>query len=115
MTRNITHSAEEFAYKAPLFWWGVAYRTVLNGMGMYLLLLLLLLLSSGIYTTWTVIASLINLTTALVYAGGLDQTNCCLAALSLLVIFHVTWFVLENFVFDKYARFVVNSCRSIAV
>jgi len=94
MARNISHHAEEFAYKAPLFWWGVAYRIVLNGL--------------GIYTTWTVIASLINLTTALVYPGGLDQTNCCIASLSLLVIFHVTWFILENFVFDKYARYILT-------
>ena len=72
------------------------------------LLLFYQLLVAGIYTTWTVIAGLINLTAALVYPGGLDQTNCCIASLSLLVIFHVTWFILENFVFDKYARFVID-------
>ena len=36
MARNITQHAEEFVYKAPLFWWGVAYRIVLNGLGIYL-------------------------------------------------------------------------------
>jgi Na+(H+)/acetate symporter ActP len=90
MARNITHNASDFARGKPLFWLGVAYRVVLNGLAMY--------------TTWTVIASLINLTTALVYAGGLDQTACCIASLTLLVVFHVTWFCLENFVWDRYAR-----------
>jgi len=94
MARNITKYATEFARGTPLFWWGIAYRVVLNGL--------------GIYTTWTVIASLINLTTALVYAGGLDMEACCIASLSLLVIFHVTWFVLENFVFDKYVRYILT-------
>ena len=31
----------------------------------------------GIYTAWTVIASLINLTTALVYPADLDMTVQC--------------------------------------
>jgi hypothetical protein len=30
--------------------------------------------------------------------------DASLASLSLLVIFHTTWFILENFVFDRYAR-----------
>merc|ERR1712226_639197 len=59
MARNITKYATEFARGSPLFWWGVAYLVILNGL--------------GIYTTWTVIASLINLTTALVYSGGFDM------------------------------------------
>ena len=58
----------------------------------------------AIYTTWTTIASLINLATALTYSGGVDQRQACLASLSLLVIIHCTWFILENFVFDKYVR-----------
>ena len=64
------------------------------------------LVLAGIWATWAVIAMLINLTTALVYPGGLNQTNCCIASLTLLVICHATWFILENFVFDKYARCV---------
>lgn len=94
MARNIAKYAAEFAQGTPLFWWGVAYRVIYNGL--------------GIYTTWTVIASLINLTTALVYAGGLDQQACCIASLTLLVIFHVTWFALENFVFDRYVRYLLT-------
>jgi len=94
MARNITKYAAEFSRGTPLFWWGIAYRVILNGL--------------GIYTTWTVIASLINLTTALVYPGGLDQEACCIASLSLLVIIHVTWFALENFVFDRYVRYLLT-------
>eukprot|EP00091_Calanus_sinicus_P021429 TRINITY_DN6350_c0_g1_i3.p1 TRINITY_DN6350_c0_g1~~TRINITY_DN6350_c0_g1_i3.p1 ORF type:complete len:256 (+),score=54.57 TRINITY_DN6350_c0_g1_i3:169-936(+) len=94
MAKNIGDDVEDFTRGAPLFWWGVTYRVILNGL--------------GIYTTWTVIASLINLTTALVYAGEVDQREACLAALSLLVIFHCTWFVIENFVVDFYARYILT-------
>jgi len=94
MAKNIGDNVEDFKRGAPLFWWGIAYRVILNGL--------------GIYTTWTVIASLINLTTALVYAGEVDQREACLAALSLLVIFHCTWFVIENFVVDFYARYILT-------
>ena len=33
----------------------------------------LMLNGLGVYTTWCVIASLLNLTAALVYVGGVDQ------------------------------------------
>ena len=79
-----------FCEGGPMFAWGIVYYLMIDGW--------------GVYTTWSLIASLINLTTALVYAAELDMTACCLAALSLLVIFHATWFVLENTVFDKYVR-----------
>jgi len=94
MAKNIGDNVEDFKRGAPLFWWGIAYRVILNGL--------------GIYTTWTIIASLINMTTALVYAGEVDQREACLAALSLLVIFHCTWFVIENFVVDFYARYILT-------
>jgi len=94
MAKNIGDNVEDFKRGAPLFWWGITYRVILNGL--------------GIYTTWTVIASLINMTTALVYAGEVDQREACLAALSLLVIFHCTWFVIENFVVDFYARYILT-------
>jgi len=94
MAKNIGDNAQDFIRGAPLFWWGVAYRFILNGL--------------GIYTTWTVIASLINLTTALVYYGEVDQREAALAALSLLVIFHCTWFVIENFLVDFYARYILT-------
>jgi len=94
MAKNIGDNLDDFTRGAPLFWWGVGYRVILNGL--------------GIYTTWTVIASLVNLTTALVYVGEVDQREACLASLSLLVIFHTTWFIIENFLVDFYARFILT-------
>lgn len=94
LAKNIGDNIEDFTRGSPLFWWGVCYRVILNGL--------------GIYTTWTVIASLVNLTTALVYAGDVDQKEAAVAALSLLVIFHCTWFVIENFVVDFYARYILT-------
>jgi len=94
MARNIQKHEEVYKRGGSMFAWGVVYRVIMNGW--------------GIYTTWCVIASLINLTTALVYRGDTDMKATCLAALSLLIIFHVTWFILENFVFDKYVRWLLT-------
>jgi len=77
-----------------MFWYGLVYRLTLNGL--------------GIYTTWTIVASLINFTSALVFYGEVDQKTACLVSLSLLVVFHVSWFILENFVFDFYARYILT-------
>ena len=84
----------------------MAYRLALNGL--------------ATYTTWTVVAYWVNLTQALVkklfsrissnisppqvYSGGLDQTSCCLWALSLLTLSLAVWFVLENTLWDSYTR-----------
>ena len=65
-------------------------RIILNGM--------------ATYTTWTIVASLIHLATALVYAGQVDQRDASLLALSLLLVCHCLWFGLENFLVDRYAR-----------
>ena len=72
----------------------------------------------AIYTTWTVIASLINLVQAISYVpnsgpilNGDEVMNSfdrnkqgSYAALSLLFIFHVTYFVIENVFFDSICR-----------
>ena len=60
MTRNLGKHNHEFQRGGTLFWWGALFRFVLNGL--------------AIYTTWTVIASLVNLATALVYAGGVSDS-----------------------------------------
>jgi len=92
MAKNISDHSQDFYPGSPLFWWGVGYRVILNGL--------------GTYSTWTVVASLLNLATALVYAGEVDQRDAALAALGLLVICHASWFVVENFVIDSYARYI---------
>jgi len=91
---NIGRFCSKFARGSALFWYGVGYRLFLNGL--------------GIYTAWCVVASLINLTTALVYQGGMDMRVASLLSLSLLVIIHVSYFILENFVFDFYARYLLT-------
>ena len=61
-----------------------------------------------LYTTWTVVASLVNLTHGLTFAreeGNLSQRDACLLALTLLTAFHTSWFIIESFVFDAYARY----------
>merc|ERR1712045_86689 len=94
MTKNLGKHNHEFQRGGSLFWWGVLFRFVLNGL--------------AVYTTWTVIASLLNLAVALVYAGGVDQREAALSSLSLLVIIHCTWFVLENFLLDYHVRYILT-------
>jgi len=94
LARNITANTADFSRAAPLFWWGTACRIVLNGL--------------GIYTTWTVIASLINLTVVIVYPAQVDAATACIISLTLLVIIHTTWFVLENFFLDKFVRYLLT-------
>jgi len=91
---NIGRHCDKFSRGGGMFWYGLGYRLTLNGLGMY--------------TTWCVVASLINLTTALVYQGEVDQRSACLASLSLLVIIHVSWFIVENFLVDFYARYLLT-------
>ena len=89
MARNIVDNINCFTWTS-LFWWGIIYRIILNGL--------------GVYTTWTVIASLLNLATTLVYTFQVEQRQAALVALSLLVVFHCSWFAVENFLVDSYAR-----------
>lgn len=57
------------------------------------------------YATWTTIASLINLTAAVQYDGDYNGSNAAYIALSLLTATVITYFVLENTVFDRYLRY----------
>jgi len=94
MARSLVQYEEVYKRGGPMFVWGILYRIILNGWGMY--------------TAWCVVASLINLSHALVYDGETDMKATCLAALSLLVVVHVTWFCLENFVLDRYFRWFLT-------
>lgn len=62
----------------------------------------------GIYTTWTTIASLINLVIALHYSGDVAMITCTRLSLSLLLIVIVAWFILENTVLDSRFRLVLT-------
>ena len=69
-----------------------AYVFILNGM--------------GIYTTWTVIASLLNLGHALRYVSEVSMKDTSNVSLSLLLVFSVLYFLFENTTLDKKLRFL---------
>jgi len=99
LAENISRSKSSMVYK-------IINRIILNG---YCL-----------YTTWTVIASLINGLQAVLYIAGseldLDYYDFveywsnygAYAALGFLVAAHVTYFIFENFVFEKSLRWVLT-------
>ncbi|XP_068160677.1 uncharacterized protein [Antennarius striatus] len=60
-----------------------------------------------IYTTWTTIATLINLTIVLTYDVNMDPTNAATIAYSVLSVLLLVWFTLENFVLDKHVRYIM--------
>ncbi|KAK7881836.1 hypothetical protein WMY93_030245 [Mugilogobius chulae] len=60
-----------------------------------------------IYTTWTTIATLINLTIVLVYEAKMNPTDAATISYSLLSAVLLVWFILENFVLDKHVRYVL--------
>ncbi|XP_046879835.1 uncharacterized protein si:ch211-161h7.5 [Hypomesus transpacificus] len=60
------------------------------------------------YTTWTSIATLINLTIVMNYDGSLSATDAATVSLSILTVVLVVWFVLENFVLDKHMRYILT-------
>jgi len=64
------------------FYWRLTYRIFYNGL--------------GIYTSWTVIASLINFTTAMHYSGDVAELTSCLVSLSLLHFLALSWFLLST-------------------
>ncbi|KAL7373595.1 hypothetical protein ABVT39_010261 [Epinephelus coioides] len=60
-----------------------------------------------IYTTWTTIATLINLTIVLTYNVEMSPTDAATISYSLLAVVLLMWFVLENFVLDKHVRYIL--------
>ena len=57
------------------------------------------------YATWTTIASLINLTAAVQYDADTNGSTVAYIALSLLTATVITYFLLENIIFDRYLRY----------
>ena len=62
----------------------------------------------AIYTTWTVIASLINMYIALHYVGDVPMITCSRISLSLLLVILIVWFTLENTILDSRFRLVLT-------
>ena len=62
----------------------------------------------GVYTTWTVIASLINLSVCLKYVANLEMETVSTIALSTLLAHIIVFFILENTILDNYIRFLMT-------
>ncbi|XP_010770926.1 uncharacterized protein [Notothenia coriiceps] len=71
--------------------------------------LLRVLVQNGvmIYTTWTTIATLINLTIVLTYDVGMSPLDAATISYCFLIVVLLVWFALENFVLDKHVRYVL--------
>ncbi|XP_034002716.1 uncharacterized protein LOC117495542 [Trematomus bernacchii] len=71
--------------------------------------LLRVLVQNGvmIYTTWTTIATLINLTIVLTYDVGMSPLDAATISYCFLTVVLLVWFALENFVLDKHVRYVL--------
>jgi len=72
--------------------------------------LIRVLVQNGVamYTTWTTIATLINLTIVLIYEVNMSPTDAATIALSVLSAMLLVWFILENFVIDKHVRYILT-------
>ncbi|XP_059081308.1 uncharacterized protein LOC131879111 isoform X1 [Tigriopus californicus] len=64
--------------------------------------------SHATYTTWTIVASFLNLYIALFYVGEVEELTCAYISLGSLTGILIIWFMLENFVFDKYVRYIIT-------
>ncbi|KAG5268586.1 hypothetical protein AALO_G00214190 [Alosa alosa] len=62
----------------------------------------------GVYTTWTTIATLINLTIVMDYNGQVSTLDAGTVSLSILLVEVLVWFVVENFVLDKHVRYILT-------
>ena len=57
------------------------------------------------YQGWTSIAAVIGFSSTLTYKFGMNKVVSSYLCLSLLMVLLLVWFILENFVFEKYTRF----------
>ncbi|XP_077411116.1 uncharacterized protein LOC144040625 [Vanacampus margaritifer] len=85
------------------------YGTWLNTYHKVDLWLIRILLQNGvmIYTTWTTIATLINLAIVLIYEANVSPTNAATVSYCILVVVLLFWFFLQNVVLDKHMRYVL--------
>ncbi|KAI3355284.1 hypothetical protein L3Q82_018136 [Scortum barcoo] len=60
-----------------------------------------------IYTTWTTIATLINLTIVLTYEANMSPLDAATISYSILGVVLLVWFFLENVVLDKHVRYIL--------
>ncbi|KAI9555306.1 hypothetical protein GHT06_017821 [Daphnia sinensis] len=61
----------------------------------------------ALYTTWTTIASLLNINIAFQYFGNCDAETTSLICTAVLLTILIGWFVLENTWLDSYVRYTI--------
>ena len=61
----------------------------------------------GLFATWTTALSFANVSAVLQYFAGLNATNSGTVSLVVLTVTIATYFVLENTIFDRFARYVL--------
>ncbi|XP_035698689.1 uncharacterized protein LOC118431555 [Branchiostoma floridae] len=61
----------------------------------------------AIYGTWVTIATLVGFSNVLTYESGYDNEDVSTGMLGLLLAIILVWFVLENFVFERYCRYTL--------
>lgn len=68
-----------------------------------------LLVQNGLalYATWTSVATLINFALVL-HLWGVDKSTAATASLCILFAEVVTWFILENWVLDRWVRYILT-------
>ncbi|XP_047424350.1 uncharacterized protein LOC124995748 [Mugil cephalus] len=60
-----------------------------------------------IYTTWTTIATLINLTIVLSSNANMFPPDAATLSYTVLGVVMIVWYILENFVLDKHVRYIL--------
>jgi len=93
LARNIAYDNHQLREEKPKIYW----LYVILGMN-----------GQGVYTTWTVIASLLNLSHCLRYVAKLEMETVSTIALSTLLAHIIVFFILENTILDNYIRFLMT-------
>lgn len=93
LARNIAQDGHQLREDKPKIYWNYVVLPM-NG--------------QGIYTTWTVIASLVNFGTALVYVAGVEMETASHVCLGTLLAVLIVYFVLENTILDNYIRLLLT-------
>lgn len=64
---------------------------------------------------WTTIATLVNFNTALIYEFGANTTTAGCVSLAILLTIVLGWFILENFIFEKYTRYAISHYITLTI
>ncbi|XP_078575442.1 uncharacterized protein LOC144861420 [Branchiostoma floridae x Branchiostoma japonicum] len=90
--RRVDHNGSWLTENAPVDLWLIR-ALVHNGL--------------AIYATWCTIATLLGFGNVLTYESGYDNEDVSTGILGLLLAIILVWFVLENFVFERYCRYTL--------